>query len=355
MVSDKWLQENRGWYRVPLKGSGIQFLEGDDWSVDVGWSLGWTRKKTCTYSPFTDPGASAARFCFTYKPVENWRYMVIEVPDFSEPIGVSSKGASVMAQGGRPSATAGIWTVAWTSGPMTYADWDAEIKALVIDPGYYVNKDWIVNMKYWSSARSGPVFSVSTVKLYKVGPPGGEGVPFPLFDESEYDNPEWGNRNPRGPSPAGPKYVDYGPSHSGNPVGGRTPPFEEAKESDGSPSTPSVPTETDTKDVGSDLFNKDTDSDEKNPLSDNPRVSEKAKRPNSEVECVVEGYFDCKVGDHIIIPEDPMRRRFIVTEVEYEFMGGALRTHIRGSIDGDIRYNTATIITGVVNYLFGRR
>lgn len=138
-------------------------------------------------------------------------------------------------------------------------------------------------------------------------------------------------------------------------MGGRTPPFEEAKESDGSPSTPSVPTETDTKDVGSDLFNKDTDSDEKNPLSDNPRVSEKAKRPNSEVECVVEGYFDCKVGDHIIIPEDPLRRRFIVTEVEYEFMGGALRTHIRGSIDGDIRFTTATIITGVVNYLFGRR
>jgi len=319
LVSDKWLQENRGWYRVPLKGSEIQFLEGDDWSVEVGWALGWTRKKTSTYSPFTDPGASASRFAFSYKPVDDWRYMVIESPDFATPIGVSRAGATVLAQGGRPSATAGIWTVAWVSGPTTYAQWDDEIKALIIDPGYYVNKDWAVVMKYWSSARSGPVFSVSTIKLYKVGSPGGEGVPLPLFDESEYDNPEWGNRNPRGPSPAGPKYGDYGPSHSGNPVGGRTPPFEEAKESDGSPSTPSVPTETDTKDVGSDLFNKDTDSDEKNPLSDNPRVSEKATRPNSEVDCVVEGYFDCRVGDHMIIPEDPLRLKSDQNGIEMVF------------------------------------
>lgn len=339
MVSDKWLQENRGWYRVPIKDPTIQFLESDDWNVDVGWALGWTRKKTVAYSPFTNPKASAARFLFN-KPVDHWRYMVIEVPDFSEPIGVSSKGAAVMAQGGRPSATAGIWTVAWVSGPTTYAKWDAKIKALVIDPGYYVNKDWAVVMKYWSSARSGPVFSVSTVKLYKVGPPGGGGVPFPLFDESEYETPEWGNRNPTPLPSAGPKYTDYGPSHSGGPVAGRNPPLEEEKVSDGSPT-----------DTG--LFDKVND--DKDPLRENPRVSEKAKRPNSEVECVVEGYFDCRVGDHIIIPEDPLRRRFIVTEVEYEFMGGALRTHIRGSIDGDIRFTTATIITGVVNYLFGRR
>lgn len=376
MVSDKWLQENRGWYRVPIKDPTIQFLESDDWNVDVGWALGWTRKKTGTYSPFTDPGASAARFCFTYKPVENWRYMVIEAPNFSTPLGVSSKGASVMAQGGRPSATAGIWTVAWVSGPTTYAKWDAEIKALVIDPGYYVNKDWIVNMKYWSSARSGPVFSVSTVKLYKVGPPGGEGVPLPVFDESEYENPEWGNRNPRAPGSAGPKYDDYGPNHSGSPVNGRNPPLEESRASDGSPESPTVPVESvpkvpgvdersvddeskdrtgDTKDVGADLFNKDTTTDDKNPLSDNPRVSEKATKPNSEVECVVEGYFDCRVGDHMIIPEDPLRRRFIVTEVEYDFSAGALRTYIHGSVDGDIRSNTVTILTGVVNYLFGRR
>lgn len=344
MVSDKWLQENRGWYRVPIKDPTIQFLEGDDWSVELGWALGWTRKKTVAYSPFTDPGASAAKFAFTSKPVEDWRYMVIEVPDFSEPIGVSSKGASVMAQGGRPSATAGIWTVAWYYYVYFYADWDAEIKALVIDSEGYGKKDRSVLMKYWSSARSGPVFSASTVKLYKVGPPGGEGDPFPLFDESEYETPEWGNRNPTPLPSAGPKYTDYGPSHSGGPVAGRNPPLKEEKVSDGSPTSPG--------DTG--LFDK-VKNDDKDPLRDNPRVSEKAKRPNSEVECVVEGYFDCKVGDHIIIPEDPLRRRFIVTEVGYEFMGGALWTHIRGSIDGDIRYTTATIITGVVNYLFGRR
>lgn len=342
MVSDKWLQENRGWYRVPIKDPTIQFLEGgSDFDVDFGWAVGWTRKKTVAYSPFTNPEASVARFIFVDKPVEDWRYMVIEVPDFSEPIGVSSKGAAVMAQGGRPSATAGIWTVAWDYYTMFYPYWDEEIKALVIDSEGYGKKDRSIPMKYWSSARSGPVFSTSTVKLYKVGPPGGEGDPFPLFDESEYETPEWGNRNPTPLPSAGPKYTDYGPIHSGGPVAGRNPPLKEEKVSDGSPT-----------DTG--LFDK-VKNDDKDPLRENPRVSEKAKRPNSEVECVVEGYFDCKVGDHIIIPEDPLRRRFIVTEVEYEFMGGALMTHIRGSIDGDIRYTTATIITGVVNYLFGRR
>jgi len=355
LVSDQWLQDVRGWYRVPLKGSEIQYLEGDDWSVDVGWALGWTRKKTSTYSPFTDPGSSASRFAFSYKPVDNWRYMVIESPDFSTPIGVSRAGATVLAQGGRPSATAGIWTVAWVSGPTTYAQWDDEIKALIINPGYYVNKDWAVVMKYWSSARSGPVFSTATVKLYRVGPPS-TFSPVPEFSEDESRNPEWGHKEP-GPIPSGgPKYIDYGASKSGGPILGRGPFTDaESRREEGNPLNPflSYPGVND----DNSLFNvtNPTTGDGSNNLFSNPHVSEKAAKAGSEIECTVEGYYECLVGDHIILPEDPRRRRFIITDVTYSFDDGAIRTTIRGSVDGEIRTSQATLIRGLVNYLYGRR
>jgi len=397
LVSDQWLRDVKGWYRVPLKGAEIQYLEGDDWSVDVGWALGWPRKKTSSYSPFTDPGASASRFAFSYKPVDNWRYMVIESPDFTTPIGVSRAGATILAQGGRPSATAGIWTVAWVSGPTTYAQWNSEIKALIINTGYYVNKDWAVVMKYWSSARSGPVFSTATVKLYRDGPPS-TFAPVPEFSEEETRNPEWGHNEP-GPLPSGgPKYIDYGSSKSGGPILGRGP-FTDAEsrreegtdkqlnqflrypdgspdgvsgeaqsrddegypsyppkdEMDPYPSPDEYPERSGVNDDNS-LFNvtNPTTDDGSNNLFSNPHVSEKAAKPGSEIECTVEGYYECLVGDHIILPEDPRRRRFIITDVTYSF-DDAIRTTIRGSVDGEIRTSQATLIRGLVNYLYGRR
>lgn len=112
----------------------------------------------------------------------------------------------------------------------------------------------------------------------------------------------------------------------------------------------------DDKELGggdNDLFNKGSDVD----LSDDDKgvdIDQLQQYPQSEITLTLEGYHDIRVGDQIAHPKDPLRRRFIVTQVEFTYTTDRMYTQVTGSVDGSLG-GWGLGVEAIINYMMNLR
>lgn len=110
------------------------------------------------------------------------------------------------------------------------------------------------------------------------------------------------------------------------------------------------------KDIGAgsnDLFNKESDVD----LSDDDKgvdIDQLQQYPQSEITLTLEGYHDIRVGDQIAHPKDPLRRRFVVTQVEFTYTTDRMYTQVTGSVDGSLG-GWGLGVEAIINYMMNLR